>query len=129
VRYVWRHLPLKDVHPHAQLASEASEAATEQGAFWQMHDRLLEHQGELGFDDLLDHARSLDLDVERFAAALEIHVGAARIAEDVDGADLSGVTGTPTFFINGIRHYGTFDIDVLVNVVRAARERALTDTQ
>jgi Na+/H+ antiporter NhaA len=129
VRYVWRHLPLNDVHPHAQLASEASEAATEQGAFWQMHDRLLEYQGELGFDDLLAHARALDLDIDRFAAALEIHVGAARIAEDVDGADLSGVTGTPTFFINGIRHYGTFDIDALVSAVRAARERAVIDTR
>jgi Na+/H+ antiporter NhaA len=125
IRYVWRHLPLTDVHPHAQLASEASEAAAEQGAFWQMHDRLLEHQSELSFDDLLTHARTLGLDVDRFAAALENDAGAARIAEDVDGADLSGVTGTPTFFINGLRHFGTFDIDALVSAVRTARERAI----
>jgi protein-disulfide isomerase len=107
------------------LASEASEAAAEQGAFWQMHDRLLEHQSELSFDDLLAHARSLGLDVDRFAAALENDAGAARIAEDVDGADLSGVTGTPTFFINGLRHFGTFDIDALMSAVHAARERAI----
>ncbi|HWD96742.1 MAG TPA: Na+/H+ antiporter NhaA, partial [Acidimicrobiales bacterium] len=129
VRYVWRHLPLTDVHPHAQLASEASEAAAKQGAFWQMHDRLLEHQGELGFEALLAHARALDLDVDRFTADLEDHEGSARIAEDVDGADLSGVTGTPTFFINGLRHYGTFDIDALVSAVRAARERAIVSDQ
>jgi protein-disulfide isomerase len=125
VRYIWRHLPLTDVHPHAQLASEASEAAAQQGAFWAMHDRLLEHQGELRFDDLLAHARELGLEGHRFVAALENHEGSARIAEDVDGADLSGVTGTPTFFINGLRHYGTFDIDALVSAVRAARERAV----
>lgn len=129
VRYVWRHLPLTDVHPHAQLAAEASEAAAEQDAFWQMHDRLLEHQSELGYDDLLAHAHALGLDVDRFATALSNHAGAARIAEDVDGADLSGVTGTPTLFINGVRHYGTFDIDALVSAVRAARERAVMEAQ
>ncbi len=127
IRYVWRHLPLTDVHPHAQMASEASEAAANQGAFWQMHDRLLEHQGELDFDSLLAHARALGLDIEQFSAALSTHVGAAHIAEDVDGADLSGVTGTPTFFVNGLRHFGTFDIDVLANAVRVARERNLLD--
>lgn len=127
VRYVWRHLPLTDVHPHAQLTSEASEAAAQQGAFWQMHDRLLEHQDELGFNDLVAHARSLDLDVDRFSAALANHAGAARIAEDEDSADLSGVTGTPTFFINGLRHFGTFDIDALVSAVHAARERAIIE--
>ena len=127
IRYVWRHLPLTDVHPHAQMASEASEAAAEQHAFWQMHDRLLEHQGALTFDDLLGYARAIHLDLDRFVLALRQHAGAARIAEDVDGADLSGVTGTPTFFINGVRHFGTFDIDALVDAVRTARERAMIE--
>jgi protein-disulfide isomerase len=94
-----------------------------------MHDRLLEHQGELGFEALLAHARALDLDVDRFTADLEDHEGSARIAEDVDGADLSGVTGTPTFFINGLRHYGTFDIGALVSAVQTARERAIVSDQ
>ncbi len=127
IRYIWRHLPLTDVHPHAQMASEASEAAADQGAFWEMHDRLLDHQGELDFDALLAHARVLRLDIDLFSAALVNHAGAAHIAEDVDGADLSGVTGTPTFFVNGLRHFGAFDIDALANAVRVARERSLID--
>jgi protein-disulfide isomerase len=124
VRYVWRHLPLNDVHPRAQMAAEAAEAAGAQRGFWAMHDRLLEHQGALGQADLIGYAAALGLDAERFADALEHHAGAARIAEDVDGADLSGVTGTPTFFVNGRRHYGGFDTDALGAAVRAARARA-----
>jgi protein-disulfide isomerase len=124
VRYVWRHLPLHDVHPEAQLAAEASEAAAEQGMFWEMHDRLFDHQDQLRVRDLIRHAEALGLDVERFTADLHRHVGAARVAEDLDTADLSGVTGTPTFFINGKRHYGAYDIETLSAAVRAARARA-----
>ena len=125
VRYVWRHLPLSDVHPHARLAAEAAEAAADQGAFWEMHDLLLDHQDLLGFGDLVRYAEQLGLDVERFTNQLQDHVGAARVAEDVDSADLSGVSGTPTFFINGRRHYGAYDIDTLKTEVRTARARAL----
>jgi Na+/H+ antiporter NhaA len=96
VRYVWRHLPLNDVHPRAQLAAEASEAAAEQGAFWEMHDLLLDHQDALGSDDLVGYAAELGLDVDRFAEDLHSRVGAMRVADDVDSADLSGVSGTPT---------------------------------
>jgi Na+/H+ antiporter NhaA/predicted DsbA family dithiol-disulfide isomerase len=124
VRYVWRHLPLTDVHPHAQLAAEGSEAAARQGAFWPMHDMLLTHQGALTAGDLIGYAGELGLDTERFARDLAGHCGAARIAEDVDSADVSGVSGTPTFFINGKRHYGAYDIDTLTLAVRAARARA-----
>jgi Na+/H+ antiporter NhaA len=124
VRYVWRNLPLNDVHPRAQLAAEAAEAAAEQGAFWEMHDLLLTHQDALGPSDLIGYAEQLGLDVERFVAALSEHTGAARIADDVDSADLSGVTGTPTFFINGRRHYGAYDIATLSAAVRAAGARA-----
>jgi Na+/H+ antiporter NhaA len=124
VSYVWRHLPLNDVHPRAQLAAEAAEAAAEQGAFWEMHDLLLTHQDALKPMDLLGYAERLDLDRERFAAALREHAGAARIAEDVDGADVSGVAGTPTFFVNGKRHYGAYDIDSLAAAVRVAGARA-----
>jgi protein-disulfide isomerase len=125
VRYVWRHLPLNDVHPEAQLAAEAVEAAALQGAFWEMHDRLLEHQGAMGLADLRGHAEALGLDLDRFAGDLEDHAGVVRIAEDVDGADLSGVAGTPTFFVNGRRYQGSFDIDALSEAVRVARLRAL----
>jgi Na+/H+ antiporter NhaA len=124
VRYVWRHLPLTDVHPRAQAAAEASEAAARQGAFWEMHDLLFDHQGDLRAPDLVRYAEQLGLDVERFREDLRRHVGAARIAEDVDSADLSGVSGTPTFFVNGRRHYGAYDIETLSAAVRAARARA-----
>ncbi len=125
VRYVWRHLPLTDVHVHAQLAAEAAEAASDQGAFWEMHDLLFDHQDALNVDDLIGYAEQLELDVERFASDLRKGVGGARVADDVDGADLSGVNGTPTFFINGRRHYGAYDIDTLSQAVRAAGARAM----
>jgi len=125
VTYVWRHLPLNDVHPNAQQAAEAAEAAAEQGAFWEMHDLLLDHQDALGFDDLLGYAEQLGLDVGRFEEDLRTRAGARRVAEDVDSADLSGVSGTPTFFINGIRHYGAYDIATLSGAVKTARAREL----
>ena len=126
VRYVWRHLPLNDVHPHAQLAAEAAEAAADQGAFWDMHDLLLRHQDRLQMRDLLRYATDLRLDTDRFSDQLRKHAGAARIAEDVDSADLSGVSGTPTFFINGRRHYGSYDIAALTAAVLAAKTASTT---
>jgi Na+/H+ antiporter NhaA len=123
VRYVWRHLPLNDVHPNAQLAAEAAEAAAGQGAFWEMHDLLLDRQSDLRVPDLIRYARELGLDVERFRNDLRAHTGADRIAEDIDSADLSGVSGTPTFFINGRRHHGAYDIITLSTAVRAAHAR------
>ena len=126
VRYVWRHLPLNDVHPHAQIAAEAAEAAADQGAFWQMHDLLLSRQDHLLMSDLNRYAGDLGLDGERFSDHIRKRSGAARIAEDVDSADLSGVSGTPTFFINGRRHYGSYDITALTDGVRAAKAAAAT---
>ena len=124
VRYVWRHLPLNDVHPDTQLAAEAAEAAADQGSFWEMHDLLLAHQDALRPSDLIAYAEQLELDVDRFTNHLREQAGAARVAEDVDSADLSGVSGTPTFFINGRRHYGAYDIATLSAAVRAAGARA-----
>jgi protein-disulfide isomerase len=124
VRYVWRHLPLNDVHPHAQLAAEAAEAAADQGAFWEMHDLLLDNQDALRPDDLVAYAEQLGLDIERFTDSLREHRGAARVAEDIDSADLSGVSGTPTFFINSRRQHGAYDIASLSAAVRAAGARA-----
>ncbi len=125
LRYVWRHLPLNDVHPHAQLAAEAAEAAAHQGRFWEMHDTLLDHDGELTLRAMLADAETLDLDLEQFRADLRKRRGAARIAEDVESADLSGVSGTPTFFINGHRHQGAYDIATLSQAVRLAGARAV----
>jgi Na+/H+ antiporter NhaA len=128
IRYVWRHLPLTDVHPRAQLAAEAGEAAGAQDAFWPMHDLLLRHQDALTMTDLRGYAESLGLDTDRFGDELERHVYAHRVAQDVESADLSGVSGTPTFFINGQRHYGAFDLPTLTEAIQVARERAITGT-
>jgi Na+/H+ antiporter NhaA len=125
VRYVWRHLPLTDVHPHAALAAEAAEAAAAQGAFWEMHDLLLEHQDALTRADLIGYAGRLGLDVDRFRDELERHVHETRVAQDVESADLSGVSGTPTFFINGQRHHGAYDLETLTAAVRLAKAQVI----
>jgi protein-disulfide isomerase len=124
VRYVWRHLPLNDVHPTAQLAAEASEAAGAEGKFWDMYDTLLTHQDALSPKDLGGYAEQLGLDRDRFVDELRRREHAARVRTDVASADESGVTGTPTFFINGRRHYGVYDIDTLTDAVRAAKFRS-----
>jgi Na+/H+ antiporter NhaA len=124
VRYVWRHLPLTDVHPGAQLAAEAAEAAAGQGAFWEMHDLLFQHQDDLRPVSLVRYAAELGLDVDRFRDELRKHAWSSRVAEDVDSADLSGVSGTPTFFINGRRHHGAYDIATLSAAVKTAKARA-----
>ena len=124
VRYVWRHLPLTDVHPHAQLAAESAQAAAAQGAFWEMHDKLFQHQDALTEADLSRYAAEIGLDVEAFERDLSERTGAERVAADVESADLSSVSGTPTFFINGRRHYGAYDIDALKAAVRSARALA-----
>ncbi|WP_314172652.1 Na+/H+ antiporter NhaA [Streptomyces winkii] len=123
VRHVWRHLPLTDVHPNAQLRAEAAEAAAQQGAFWEMHDWLLTNQEETSVPMLVRQAKVLGLDVDRFREDLRERVGATRIAEDVESADDSGVSGTPTFFVNGRRHHGSYDSASLHAAVRAARVR------
>jgi len=128
VRYVWRHLPLNDVHPNAQLAAEASEAAAAQGSFWEMHDALLGHQGSLQRADIADYARELGLDNERLFDEVRRGEYRDRVTEDVSSADESGVSGTPTFFINGRRHYGVYDIGTLTEAVRSAKRRAVTLT-
>ncbi len=125
VAYVWRHLPLSDVHPNAELAAEAAEAAADQGSFWEIHDALLTHQDELRPRDLFAYAERLGLDLDRFRDDLKRHRWAPQVEEDVDSADLSGVTGTPTFFINGRKHHGAYDIASLSAAVRAAGARSV----
>ena len=128
LRYVWRHLPLTDVHPRAQIAAEAAEAAGAQGLFWEMHDLLLEHQEDLLPKDLMAYAEQLGLDMQRFHDDVKRHVAAARVAQDVESADLSGVSGTPTFFINGQRHYGAYDVPTLTTAIKTARARVAIKT-
>jgi Na+/H+ antiporter NhaA len=124
LRYVWRHLPLNDVHVHTQMAAEAAEAAAAQGHFWDMHEMLLTHQGALEPADLDDYARELGLDTERFWDDLRSRRYAERVSEDVESADAGGVAGTPSFFINGRRHEGAYDVTILSAEVRAAERRA-----
>jgi Na+/H+ antiporter NhaA len=128
LRYVWRHLPLSDVHPHAQMAAEASEAAAAQGKFWEMRDRLITHQDDLELRGILAHAEAIGLDIEQLQAALRMRKAAGRIAEDVESADLSGVSGTPSFFINGHRHQDAYDIQTLTKAVTLAGARARLNT-
>jgi len=127
IRYVWRHLPLSDVHPRAQLAAEAAEAAGAQGKFWEMFDVLMRSQDALTPRHLVSYAKELELDTDRFTTDLTEHVYAAHIAEDVEGAATSGVAGTPSFFINGQRHHGAYDLATLSQAVGVARKRALVD--
>ncbi|GAA2712781.1 Na+/H+ antiporter NhaA [Actinoplanes palleronii] len=124
LRYVWRNLPLTDVHPQAQLAAQAAEAAAAQGSFWAMHDLLLAHQDRLKIMDLLSYAEQLGLDRDRFHQDMTATGTLTRISADVESADLSGVSGTPTFFINGRRHYGAYDAQTLRQAVKEARVRA-----
>ena len=113
LRYVFRHVPLADVHEHAVLAAEAAEAAGAQGRFWEMHDRLFAHQDALGAADLLEHAAAVGLDVQRFSKDLGSGRFAARVRDDVASAQASGVGSTPTFFVGGRRHTGPYDAATL----------------
>lgn len=118
VRYVWRHLPLVDVHPAAWRAALASEAAATQNAFWPMHDALLARRAELEQLDLVGLASSLGLDTDRFVADFESPRTSQKVAADVESARLSGVAGTPTLFINGVRHDGDYGPEELLAAVR-----------
>lgn len=122
LRYVFRHLPLASIHPHAQLAAEAAEAAGAQGRFWEMHDLLFQRQDQLEFADLLGNADELGLDVEQFARALNQSNRAERIREDLISAAASGARGTPTFFIGDQRHIGPYDVESLAAALEAGRE-------
>jgi protein-disulfide isomerase len=120
LRFVFRNFPISTSHPHAEQAAEAAEAAAAQGRFWEMHDHLYEHQRHLEAGDLRTYAEELGLDVERFDRELAENVHAARVREDFMSGVRSGVNGTPTFYVNGNRHDGPYDLDSLL----AALERA-----
>ena len=117
IAYVYRHFPISRQHPHAQLAAEAAEAAAAQGKFWEMHHRLFTHQNELELDDLMRHARAIGLDMDRFQLELEEHTYAERVREDFVSGVRSGVNGTPTFYINGIRYDGAWDFESLLEAI------------
>ena len=120
VQYVFRHFPLSQIHPYALQAAEAAEAAGVQGKFWEMHDLLFSNQDRLGPADLLGYAQALGLDLERFALEIDQHVHQPRIRQDFMSGIRSGVNGTPTFFVNGVRHNGGYDLESLLAAVSAS---------
>jgi protein-disulfide isomerase len=120
LRFVFRNFPITSSHPHAEKAAEAAEAASAQGHFWEMHDHLYEHQQQLTGEHLHAHAQVLRLDLKRFDQDLADNVYAPRVREDFISGVRSGVNGTPTFFINGVRYDGAYDLDSLLAAVRSA---------
>lgn len=124
LRFVYRHFPLTNIHPHAEPAAEAAEAAGAQGRFWEMHDRLFENQDALEDEDLVAHADALGLDVEKFAEELSAGVHAPRVRQDFLSGVRSGVNGTPSLFINGVRHDGSYDLVSLLGALESALRAA-----
>ncbi|MDX6535383.1 MAG: hypothetical protein QOF68_3127 [Gaiellales bacterium] len=119
LRFAYRHFPMAQIHPHSFGAALAAEAAGAQGAFWPMHDAMFEHQDRLDTRDLVTYARALGLDVGRFVADLEQRTYEPKVREDFMSGVRSGVNGTPTFFINGVRHNGGYDAASLLAALRA----------
>jgi len=117
LRFVFRNFPLANMHPHASLAAEAAEAAGSLGPFWEMHDLLYEHQEALGKNDLIGYARQLGIGGPKFALALADHTFAPRVREDFMSGVRSGVNGTPTFYINGVRHNGSYELNELLRAL------------
>jgi protein-disulfide isomerase len=113
----FRHLPIPEKHPLAMPAAEASEAAAAQGRFWEYHDALYANQPKLSRETMLELASDLGLDAERMAAEIEAGAHRDRIARDLASAGASGATGTPTFFVNGARHFGAYDAASLVEAL------------
>jgi protein-disulfide isomerase len=117
LRFVFRHFPLEEIHPHARAAAAAAEAAAHQTDFWTMHGYLFEHQKALEDVDLQAYAAKLGLDPDRFDFDRRAPDVEERIQRDVASGDQSGVEGTPTFFVNGTRHDGGYDLDSLRSAI------------
>jgi protein-disulfide isomerase len=120
LRFVFRHFPLAEMHPHAVPAAQAAEAAAGQGKFWEMHHLLFENQQALEDLDLVRYAKALQLDTVRFARELAAGLHADRVRKDFRSGVRSGVNGTPTFFINGVRHDRPWDLEALLFALEEA---------
>jgi protein-disulfide isomerase len=120
VRFIFRHFPLQEAHPHALLAAEASEAAAAQGKFWQMHDVLFEDQAHLKDKDLHRHAAALGLDMARYVAEMDDHIYLQKVREHIEGGRRSHIRATPTFFVDGVVQDISFGMKALHDAVAAA---------
>jgi protein-disulfide isomerase len=123
LQFVFRNFPLANMHPHATLAAEAAEVLGAQGKFWEMHDALYEHQQALTESDLVGYAHRLGVDKEKFLGELRRPAYAERVREDFASGVRSGVNGTPTFYIDGIRHNGSYEFEELLEVLESHRRR------
>ncbi|MEN3356002.1 MAG: hypothetical protein V7640_4160 [Betaproteobacteria bacterium] len=123
IRFVYRHFPLEEVHPHALLAAEAAEGAAGQGRFWQMHDLLFENQQHLKRQQLLSYAERLELDMARYTAEIDDHVYLQRVREHIASGDASGVRATPTFFMDGKIQDVSFGLSTLERAIEAALKK------
>ncbi|MBE8987815.1 DsbA family protein [Nostoc sp. LEGE 12450] len=119
--FVFRHFPQPQIHPYAQRAAEAAQAAATQGQFWQMHDILFTHQQELGNDYLVEYANNLRLDIPQFLQDISSKVHIAHINQDIESGLQSGVTAAPALFINGIRYSDRWNIEQLMAAIVTAR--------
>ena len=118
--FVFRNFPLNEIHPHAQQAAEAAEAAASQDKFWDMHDYLFEHQNALDDTHLQEYARTVGLDIKKFEEEILRHVYAPKIKDSLINGVKSGVEGTPTFFLNGIRYEGSWDLETMLKTLRSS---------
>jgi protein-disulfide isomerase len=128
LRFVFRHFPLEQIHPHARAAAMSAEAAGAQTDFWTMHEYLFEHQNHLEDSDLRNYATALGLDADRFDRDRRSSEIARRIDRDLDNGDRSGVQGTPTFYVNGVRHDGGYDLESLRPAILASMQKAKNKT-
>ena len=120
LRFVFRNFPISTSHPHSEHAAEAAEAAAAQGRFWEMHDTLYENQNRLTDQDLHAYAVDLELDVQQFDRELAEQVYAGRVREDFMSGVRSGVNGTPTFYVNGARYDGSYELETLLGTLEQA---------
>ena len=125
LRFVFRHFPRTNVHPHAEAAAEVAEAAGEQEKFWEMHDKLFENYNRLDGDHLIGYAEELGLDMARFDRAITGRIYAVKVREDLQSGTESGVKGTPTYFINGVKHNSSGEFDVLLAAIESGFAREM----
>jgi protein-disulfide isomerase len=124
LRFVFRHFPLREVHPHAELAAEAAEAAGAQGKFWPMHELLFTNSQHLKEKNLLDYARQVGLDLPRYQYEMNDHVYLQRVQEHVQGGRHLGVRSTPAFYVNGVFTDVSFGLQHLHEAIDKALQRA-----